>query len=124
MIRIVGIQRHETPEQEFVLLQNQGGLRVNLRGHMLLSECAVQSGDLTRAVHIFNDEALIPAGMYVILFSGPGQPRWGKTKDGALIYFAYMNRNSTVWERISGALHVLSTHHTYTLERSAALVLK
>ncbi len=123
MIRIVGLQRNESAAQEFVLLQNQGSLRLNLRGHLVLSEVAIDEGDLTNAAHIFNDEALIPPGMYVLLFTGAGTPRWARTKDGALVYYAFMNRSQPVWERCTGPVHLLSTQHSFS-ERPPALLLR
>lgn len=123
VIRIVGVQRHELPEKEFILLQNQGGLRVNLRGHLVASELAIADSDLSFSAHAFSDEALIPPGMYVLLSTGRGSPRWTKTKDGQMLYYAYMNRESSVWEHTPGALHVLNMQHTYT-ERPPALLLR
>ena len=123
MIRIVGLQRNESAAQEFVLLQNQGSLRLNLRGHLVLSETAIDDGDLTRSSHIFNDEALIPPGMYVLLFTGSGTPRWARTKDGAMVYYTFMNRDQSVWERSSGPVHLLSTQHSFS-ERPPALLLR
>ena len=54
MIRIVGIQRAERPEEEFVLLQNQGGMRLNLRGHVILTDAAVAlvTGGETAALQV------------------------------------------------------------------------
>lgn len=83
MIRIVGIQRSHFPQDEFVLLQNQGAIRLALRGHLLMTEEAIGRLSEKAAVHSFSDEAYIPAGAYVILKSGYGDPRWARTKDGA-----------------------------------------
>lgn len=123
MIRIVGVQRNDSPSKEFVLLQNQGSLRINLRGHLVLAEMAIEESDLSFAAHVFADEALIPPGMYVLLSTGSGEPRWTKTKDGAMLFYAFMNRERPVWDRAGGPLHVLSPHHTYT-ERGPALLLR
>lgn len=107
-----------------MLLQNQGNLRVNLRGHVLVSQCAVENGDLSGAAFAFNQDTLIPAGMYVVLVSGHGEPRSIKTKEGSLIFYAYMNRNASVWDTASGPLHLLATQHTYATERAPALTLR
>lgn len=104
-------------------MQNQGGLRINLRGHLVVSDQSIASGDLCTGAHAFNDEALIPPGMYVLLFTGHGESRWARTKDSALVYYCYMNRDASVWESQTGALHVLATQHTYT-ERPPALLLR
>ena len=122
MIRIVGVQKNAFAEQEFVLLQNQGSMRISLRGHVVLSECAVESGDLGVSAHAFKDEVHIPPGMYVILFSGSGTPRWAKTKDGAMVYYSYMGKDAGVWNRSAGPLHVLNRVHTYAERREALLV--
>ena len=123
MIRIVGVQRNENPHQEFVLLQNQGSLRINLRGHLLMSDCTLERDSLGETLHLFREEMLIPPGNFVILFSGIGTPRWAKTKDQQLIYYAYMNRETPVWQPCSGPMHVLSPHHTYA-ERREVLILR
>ncbi len=123
MIRIVGIQRNEVPEQEFVLLQNQGSLRLNIRGHLVMSQSALEGADLASFAHAFSDEALIPPGMYVVLSTGVGEPRWTKTKEGQLVYYAYMGRRQAVWDRCSGPIHVLATQHTFA-ERVPAIVLR
>jgi len=123
VIRIVGLQRNESTAQEFVLLQNQGSLRLSLRGHLVVSDAAIEHADLSFAAHAFNDDVLIPPGMYVLLSTGRGTPRWTRTKEGALVYYAYMNRDSAVWDRIVGPLHILCTQHTFT-ERPPALLLR
>lgn len=123
MIRIVGLQRSESARQEFVLLQNQGSLRLNLRGHLVVSEAALEDGDLTYAAHAFSDDVLVPPGMYVLLFTGNGESRWARSRDGAIVYYAYMNREQPVWDRAPGPLHLLSTQHTFS-ERAPALLLR
>lgn len=97
-------------------------MRISLRGHVVLSETAVDSGDLGMAAHAFNDDVKIPPGMYVILFSGPGNARWAKTKDGALVYHSYMGRDASVWNKSAGPFHVLNKVHTYIERREALLV--
>jgi len=123
LIRIVGVQRHELPHKEFILLQNQGSLRINLKGHLVASDTAMVSSDLSFAAHAFSDEALVPPGMYVLLSSGCGEPRWSRTKEGAMIYYTFMNRTSSVWNATSGSVHLLTTQHTYA-ERGPALLLR
>ncbi len=122
MIRIVGLQRNESTAQEFVLLQNQGSLRLSLRGHLVVSDAAIEHSDLSFAAHAFNDDVQVPPGMYILLATGRGNPRWVRTKEGALVYYAYMNRDTSVWERASGSVHVLCPQHTFA-ERAPALLL-
>jgi len=117
LIRIVGIQRNEDPNNEFVLLQNQGSRRITLRGHIVLSEGALSTGDLSVGAHCFAENEQTASGMYVMLITGSGENRWGRTKDGATIYLCYMNRPKPIWLNFPGPVHVLAPQHTYT-ERS------
>jgi hypothetical protein len=124
LIRIVGVQRCEAPENEFILLQNQSGRRLALRGHGVLSEAAMSTGDLSVAAHVMNDDELIPSGFYVMLVTGKGDNRWTRTKDGTHIYMTYMNRPRAVWHFYPGPLHVLCTQHTYVERTSEPLLLR
>ncbi len=123
MIRIVGLQRNQSVAQEFVLLQNQGSLRLNLKGHLVIGELALNEGDLTHAAYAFGEDVLIPPGMYVLLFSGSGVSRWARTRDGAQVYYSFMNRQTSVWEQNPGPIHLLSTQHSFS-ERPPALLLR
>jgi hypothetical protein len=123
VIRIVGVQRHELPQKEFVLLQNQGSLRINLKGHLVASESAIDTSDLSFAAHAISDDVLVPPGMYVLLSTGVGEPRWTKTKEGAMIYYTYMRRPGSVWDRTCGAVHLLNLQHSY-VDRGPALLLR
>jgi hypothetical protein len=123
MIRIVGIQRSNQPSEEFVILQNQGSLRIQLRGHVLVSELAVASGSFSAGAFIFSDDALIPAGMFVLLATGEGESRWARSKDGSLVFHTYMNRSEAVWEHTSNPIHLMNLQHSYT-ERPVGLLLR
>lgn len=79
----------------------------------MASEEAFENGDLNMGSHAFTDEALITPGMYIILFSGSGSPKWAKTKEGQPVYYAYMNRNGSVWDTTLGSIHILSKQHSY-----------
>jgi hypothetical protein len=118
VIRIVGIQRSDRPDEEFVLFQNQGTLREVLRGHVVLSEAALENLDCLPLSHVFRDEEQVPSGMYVILYTGHGTPRWARTKDNALVYFAYMGRDESVWQRCPGPVHLLVRQHSYSARQS------
>ena len=124
MIRIVGVQRSESPDSEFVLLQNQSGRRLPLKGHGVVSETALATGDLSVAAHLLNEDELIPTGFYVMLVTGQGDNRWTRTKDGAHIYMSFMNRPRSVWYNYPGPLHVLCTQHTYVERTSEPLLLR
>ncbi|MBC8065737.1 MAG: hypothetical protein H7Y17_12975 [Chlorobia bacterium] len=114
MIRIVGVQRNDSPDEEFVLFQNQGTLRETLRGHVVLSELALECADNFDLAHVFREDEQVPCGMYVILYTGHGKPRWARTKDNALIFFAYMGRDEAIWAKCPGPLHLLMKQHSYT----------
>lgn len=109
-----------------MLLQNQGSLRLNLRGHLVMSQSALEGAELASVAHVFSEEALIPPGVYVVLSTGVGEARWTKTKEGTLVYYAYMGRRHSVWDRCSGPIHILNTQHTYTerMPSRAPLVLR
>ncbi len=117
MIRIVAVQKSDRPSEEFVLLQNQGSLRTVLRGHVVMSESAITSVDMSQAAHVFSEDEKIPAGMYILLRTGTGISRWTKTKDGALVYYAFMGRDQAIWSACIGPLHLLAPQHTFSERR-------
>ena len=123
MLRIVGVHRHDSPEREFVLLQNQGSMRVNLKGHVLMSESAFEGAHLCEVSHVFADDVSISPGLYVVLYSGSGNPGWRKTKDGTTVFNSYAGWDAPIWSRSSLPLHLLNTQHTYA-ERGEPLLLR
>jgi hypothetical protein len=120
LIRIVGIQRSEQSSGEFLLLQNQGGLRVNLRGTVVLADLAIETSSFACGAHVFSDDVNVPPGAFVLLQTGDGEARWTKTKEGAMVYYTYMGRREPVWNRVTGPLHVLCAQHTYTERKEYA----
>jgi hypothetical protein len=123
VLRIVGIHRSEHPEEEFVLLQNQGALKSTLRGHILISEDAFERGLGSAGSYVFLDDVSIAPGLYVLLTTGRGSPHWARTRDGAHAYRAYMGADRSVWRNLEGALTLLAPQHTFT-ERGGALLLR
>jgi len=123
MLRIVGLHRGNSAESEFLLLQNQGSLRVTLKGHVVMAERAVLRADLCEYAHVFRDDESIHPGLYALLSTGFGEGHWGKTKDGSHVYHAYANRSGLLWSDCEGPIHVLSPCHSYT-ERVETLVLR
>lgn len=119
MIRIVGVQRSDRPEHEFVLLQNQGAMRACLRGHLILSERALGSGRLDLGSYLFNSDEPIPTAAYVMLRTGHGESRWIRSKDGALVYTLFAGLDRSLWST-ADSLHVLNTQHTYVERREPA----
>jgi hypothetical protein len=90
---------------------------------VLVSDAAIEEANLGYGAYAFNDDELIPPGMFVLLFSGSGTPRWAKTKENQLVYYTYMERGGPVWENIPGSIHILATQHTYC-EKPPALLLR
>lgn len=123
MLRIVGLNRSANPEDEFILFQNQGQLRVVLRGYVVMSESMIESHDACEYMHLFRDDEAIPTGMYVMLSTGKGQPGWRRTRDGALVFHTYMNKEMSVWEDAACPFHVLAPQHAYAA-RNAMISLK
>ena|SRR5438477_12336107 len=111
MLRIIGIQRSDDAQGEFVLLHNQGILKVQLRGHMVADEEGLLNLDPDR-MFSFTDEELIPAGCYVILVSGEGIGGWRKSADGSHIYHVYWNRRTPAWADEESPMHLLNIVHT------------
>src|SRR5262249_39171306 len=122
MIRIVGVQRSDHTGQEFVLLQNQGSMRVNLKGHALVAEAALVGGTDSHAVHLFSDDVNISAGQFVLLRTGHGESHWTCTAEGQRVYYTYMARLAPVWINVPGSLHLLAPQHSYS-ERTLEAIL-
>jgi hypothetical protein len=122
MIRIVGVQKSDKVGQEFVLLQNQGSMRVRLRGHVVVAENALSDCGYSNAIHIFSDDVEVMPGWYVLLRTSLGEPRWSSTSEGQRVFYTYMNRESPVWQDTEGHLHLLAPQHSF-MERSAEAVL-
>lgn len=121
MIRIVGVNRSDRPEKEFVLIQNQGPRRLTLRGHGLVAESAIESGSFDAAAFPL-DEVVVPPGNFVLVISGRGTNRWGQTRDGARVYYCHMNRAHPIWNDVQGPIHVVSAQHTFVERDTYALV--
>lgn len=114
MLRIVGVERNEDPQREFVLLHNQGVFKINLRGHLLLDDSAfLDSGEivLDRA-YAFSEEVCIPPSCYVMLVTGRGENRWRKSADGSLVYTVFWGKSRSVWLHREGPLHLLGVTHS------------
>ena len=122
MIRIVGIQRHEDIAKEFVLLQNQGSMKQNLKGHIVVAQSALDGGDPSDAIHIFTDDVDVLAGMYVLLRSCPGVGHWNHTQDRYSTFYSYMQRRTPVWNRQVGPLHVMAPQHSWVERRPEAAI--
>lgn len=121
MLRIIGAQRTGDAATEFVLLQNQCSLKVHLKGHFLLTEVTLNSGDVSSSSHLFTDDVSVPAGAFVILSTGTGEPHWSRSKDGALLFCSYMNRSTAAWAD-GTTLHLLAPQHSFSERREMLLL--
>lgn len=113
MIRIVGVQRSDNIGQEFVLLQNQGSMRVNLRGHAVFAEGAINDGPNSAAWHVFSEDEHIMPGQYVLLRTCPVARHWTTTTEGQRVYHTSMGRLSSVWQHVPGSIHLLAPQHSF-----------
>ncbi|MBL8065146.1 MAG: hypothetical protein JNM34_04720 [Chthonomonadaceae bacterium] len=120
MIRIVGIQRSDLIGQEFVLLQNQGGMRVTLRGHAVISDESID-GDVP-VMHVFTDDVSVMPGQFVLLRTCPGAAHWSSTAEGQRVYYTYVGRLAPLWSATKGAIQLLAPQHSYC-DRSAEAIL-
>ena len=114
MVRIVGVQKAQSADGEFILLQNQGNMKVHLRGHIIASEAAILSADPLEGLHIFNDDVFVPAGAFVLLSSGIGEARWSKTKENQLLYTSFLGCEEPFWSAMKGGFHLLRSQHVFT----------
>ncbi|MBX3110726.1 MAG: hypothetical protein KF857_01850 [Fimbriimonadaceae bacterium] len=112
MVRIVGVQRSQDVAQEFVLLQNQGAMRVCLRGHAVVAESA-HGAACPSAAFVLPDCVDLMPGQYALLRSGRGTPRWCHTEDGLHIFYTYLGRETPVWADQTGPFHLLAPQHSY-----------
>lgn len=98
-------------------------MRVNLRGHLVLSESAFEDAHTCEVSHVFADDTYVAPGLYVVLYTGHGAGGWRRTKDGATVYHAYMGSDRPIWSRCSLPLHLLNTQHSY-VQRGEPLLLR
>ncbi len=122
MIRIVGVQRHENVSEEFVLLQNQGSMKVNLKGHVVAAQCALDGDGGKDSIHIFCEEIDVLPGMYVLLRTCPGVGHWNHSHDRFSTYYSYMQNQVCVWMRHPGTVHVMAPQHSWVERRPEAML--
>lgn len=121
MIRIVGIQRSDDPSSEFVVLQNQGSMRVNLRGHALLDPETMESPDRAPFAVVVQDDIDIPPGHYAVVRTGLGTSRWCHKTEGYHIYYSFLGKTESIWSQRPGRIVVLAPQHTYSDKAVEAL---
>jgi hypothetical protein len=116
MIRIVGVQPNENLGQEFVLLQNQGNMRINLRGYALLADTTLEDPPGLQTVFVINQDILIPPGHHAAIRTGTGTSNWCHKHDGYHIYHYFLNRNSQLWNDGS-VVHLLTPTHKFATKK-------
>ncbi|MES1228381.1 MAG: hypothetical protein ABUL72_06890 [Armatimonadota bacterium] len=119
MVRIVGVQRSDEVGQEFVLLQNQGSMRVSMKGYALVTEAAFSGEEAPMC--LLTEEVDLHPGMYMLVRSCIGPARWTKCGEGAPVYYAYLGRTKPLWGASHSPVHLLAPQHTY-VERAEAMV--
>ena len=120
MVRIVGVQRSSEVGQEFVLLQNQGSMRVSMKGFALVADGALSGEDAP--VCVLTDEIDLHPGMYMLVRSCIGPARWTKIGEGAPVYYSYLGRTNTLWGPSHNPVHLLAPDHTYVERGTEAMV--
>ncbi len=120
MLRIVEVHRNPDTQNEYIVLQNHGALKIGLKGHMIANEDAICAGshDNTFA---FSDEVQIPASCYVLLITGRGTNGWHRDPDSKPVYCVFLNRQESIWTKEQGPIHLLNVVHT-SLPRSEGLL--
>ncbi|MCX6381739.1 MAG: hypothetical protein NT023_20060 [Armatimonadetes bacterium] len=108
MLKILELHPSVSPHSEYVVLENQGLVTVNLKGYALCSEAFLMGdkGQLADEMYVFRDEIPVKPFQRVVLFTGSGENCWLPTIDGKQAYCAYWNRSSGMWNR-AGELLVL-----------------
>lgn len=121
MLRIVEVQRSEEPQSEYLLLQNQGVLKIGLRGHMIANEDAIGRGG-AETTFAFTDDIQVPAACWVLLITGCGTNGWHRDPDSKPVYCVFWNRDRSVWNYEHGPIHLLNVVHT-SMPRSEGLLI-
>ena len=108
MLKIIEVHPSANPQGEYVVLQNQGLVTVNLRGWAVCTEDYLEGNthEAVAGMYIFREEIVVKPYARVVLFTGCGDAGWVPTVDGKQAYCAYWGRTQTVWKR-SQVVHVL-----------------
>ena len=116
MIRIVGVQRSEIPEKEFVLLQNQGVRRLPLLGYLITDDLGLNSADPSvrgERIYVFRHDVKLPPSTYVALITGWGEDGWRRHPDTTTVFHVYWCRERSVWYGHEEPIHLLSIANTH-----------
>ncbi len=99
MLKILELHPSQNPQGEYVVLENQGLVTINLKGYALCSEAFLQGEkrQLADEMYVFREEIPVKPFQRVVLFSGDGEDCWVPTIDGKQAYCAYWHRDNGMW---------------------------
>ena len=101
MLKIIEVHPSGNTQGEYVVLQNQGLVTVNLRGWAVCTEDYLEGNthEAVAGMYIFREEIVVKPYARVVLFTGCGDAGWVPTVDGKQAYCAYWGRTQAVWKR-------------------------
>lgn len=123
MIRIVGIQRHEDVTKEFILLQNQGSMRVKLRGHTLISDHSMDEPSGAQVAYCIRDDIYIQPGQYILVRTCSGEAKWDFKNEGYVTYCTYLRLSESAWQNSNGIIHILAPQHSLAEKQKATMLI-
>ncbi len=108
MLKIIEVNASYVAQGEYVVLQNEGLVNVNLRGWALCTDAflGVDNNKMADEMYIFKEDVQIKPYARVVLFTGSGETEWKPTIDGKQAYCAYWGRVEPLWTE-AGSVHVL-----------------
>ena len=108
MLRIIDIQVSGTAAGEWVVIQNQGMIPLNLRGWIVTGDMYLtgQAESAAKQMFIFTADEVIKPGVRAVLISSYGSDSWFPTVEGGSAYVAYANRAESLWSQ-ADELHLL-----------------
>lgn len=113
MLKIIEVHTSSKANGEYIVLQNQGLVTVNLRGWAVCTDALLEAdpAKLVESIYIFRQKADIKPYQNVVLFTGAGEDGWVPTNDGRQAYCSFWNRRETIWSEAGkiNVLHVSST---------------
>ncbi len=113
MLKIVDIHLSDSPQGEYVVLQNHGLQTVSLRGWAVVTDTWYWGEPERTApeIYIFTKDVPLKPYARVVLFTGEGEEGWCPTTDGKQAYLVYWRRRESAWHDTENLhlLHIAST---------------